>query len=84
MFYSENVEWKKFTVNNQTYSQEHDLQPRFMISLSSPYKIISMELKMAEIALVITALYLYNCKLILEFHLVYLINHDCLGLSGCP
>ena len=43
-----------------------------------------MELKMAEIAFVITALYLYNCKLILEFHLVHLISHDCLVLSGCP
>ena len=47
---------------------------------------ISMELKMAEIAFVIAVLYLhvYVCKLILEFHLVHLLSHDCLELSGYP
>ena len=43
-----------------------------------------MKLKMAKITFVITALYLYVCKLILEFHMLHLINHGCLGLSGCP
>ena len=52
-------ERKEINVNNQAYSQEHNLELRFMISLHrSLCKIISMELKMAEIAFVITALYL--------------------------